>query len=42
MAQAEPDRWLVVEAIQSIADTQATIQARLETLLSQVGKVTVK
>jgi dTMP kinase len=42
MAQAEPERWLVVDATQSIAETQASIRKRLETLLSQVGKVTVK
>ena len=34
MAEAEPDRWLVVNATQSIAATQATIRRRLETLLS--------
>ena len=42
MAQAEPGRWLVVDAAQSIAATQASIRVRLETLLSQVGKVRVK
>jgi len=40
MAQAEPDRWLVVDATQSIRETQATIRARLKTLLSAVGEVT--
>ena len=34
MAEAEPGRWLVVDAAQSIAATQATIRRRLETLLS--------
>ena len=34
MAQADPDRWLVVDAAQSIDDTQAVIRKRLETLLS--------
>ena len=34
MAEAEPDRWLVVDATQSITATQATIRSRLETLLS--------
>ena len=34
MAEAEPGRWLVVDATQSIAATQATIRSRLETLLS--------
>lgn len=42
MAQAEPDRWLVVDAAHSIAQTQATIRMRLEPLLSEVEKVTVK
>lgn len=32
MAQAEPDRWLVIDATQSIPDTQATIRMRLELL----------
>ena len=40
MAQAEPHRWLVVDATQSIEDTQATIRARLETLLSTREEVT--
>jgi thymidylate kinase len=35
MAQAEPNRWLVVDATQSITDTQATIRTRLEHLLTQ-------
>jgi dTMP kinase len=34
MAQADPHRWLVVDAAQSIDDTQAVIRKRLETLLS--------
>lgn len=34
MAEAEPDRWLVVDATHSIAATQATIRSRLEILLS--------
>ena len=34
MAQADPDRWLVVDAAQSIDDTQTVIRKRLETLLS--------
>ncbi len=34
MAQADPDRWLVIDAAQSIDDTQAVIRKRLETLLS--------
>lgn len=34
MAEAEPDRWLVIDATQSIPDTQATIITRLELLLS--------
>lgn len=42
MAQAEPDRWLVVDATQSIAATQANICARLKVLLSQVRKATAK
>jgi len=41
MAQAEPERWLVVDATQSVADTHATIRARLELLLSELGKVVV-
>ncbi|GAB4545382.1 MAG: dTMP kinase [Anaerolineae bacterium] len=35
MAKAEPGRWLVVDATQSIPDTQAAIWRRLEHLLSQ-------
>ncbi len=34
MAQADPGRWLVIDAVQSIGDTQAVIRKRLETLLS--------
>jgi dTMP kinase len=34
MAQADPGRWLVIDAVQSIDDTQAVIRKRLETLLS--------
>jgi dTMP kinase len=34
MAQADPGRWLVIDAAQSIEDTQAVIRKRLETLLS--------
>jgi dTMP kinase len=34
MAQADPGRWLVIDAAQSINDTQAVIRKRLETLLS--------
>ena len=34
MAQAEPDRWLVIDATQSVDDTQAIIRIRLEALLS--------
>jgi dTMP kinase len=36
MAEAEPDRWLVIDATQSIPSTQAAIIARLELLLSKV------
>ncbi|UCC87706.1 MAG: dTMP kinase [Anaerolineales bacterium] len=42
MAEAEPSRWLVVDATRSITDTQATIRMRLELLLSKAKKVTVK
>jgi dTMP kinase len=42
IAQADPDRWLVIDAAQSVADTQATIRKRLEGLLSKVREVTVK
>jgi dTMP kinase len=35
MAKAEPDRWLVVDATQSVPDTQAAICMRLERLLSE-------
>jgi dTMP kinase len=35
MAEAEPNRWLVVDATQSIPDTQATIRTRLEHLLAE-------
>jgi len=34
MAQADPGRWLVIDAAQSIDDTQAVIRKRLESLLS--------
>ncbi len=34
MAQADPGRWLVIDAAQSIDNTQAVIRKRLETLLS--------
>jgi len=34
MAEADPGRWLVIDAAQSIDDTQAVIRERLETLLS--------
>jgi dTMP kinase len=34
MAQADPERWLVIDATQSVEDMQAAIQARLQTLLS--------
>ncbi len=34
MAQVDPGRWLVIDAAQSIDDTQAVIRKRLETLLS--------
>jgi len=34
MAQADPDRWLVVDATLSISDTHAAICARLESLLA--------
>jgi len=40
MAQAEPHRWLVIDATRSIEDTQAAIRARLETLLSTREEVT--
>jgi dTMP kinase len=35
MAKAESKRWLVVDAVQSIPDTQAAIWRRLEHLLSE-------
>ena len=35
MAKAEPNRWLVVDATQSIPDTQAAIRARLGHLLAE-------
>jgi dTMP kinase len=38
MAKADPDRWLAVDAAQSIPDTQAAIRARLERLLSGRAK----
>lgn len=38
MAEADPDRWLAVDAAQSIPDTQAAIRARLERLLSGRAK----
>jgi dTMP kinase len=42
MAEADPVRWLVIDATQSITDTQATIRLRLKLLLSNAGKVTAK
>lgn len=42
MAQANPDRWLIVDATQSIPDTHASIRMRLERLLSEAEEVTVK
>jgi dTMP kinase len=42
IARTDPDRWLVVDAAQSVADTQATIRRRLEELLSKVREVTAK
>lgn len=42
MAEANPDRWLVVDATQSVADTQATIRVRLEHLLSRAEEVRVR
>ena len=38
MAEADPERWLAVDAVQSIPDTQAAIRARLERLLSERAK----
>ena len=38
MARAEPHRWLVIDAMQSIPDTQVAIRRRLEHLLSEVGR----
>ncbi len=38
MAEADTDRWLAVDAAQSIPDTQAAIRARLERLLSERAK----
>jgi hypothetical protein len=38
MAEADPDRWLAVDAAQSIPDTQVAIRARLERLLSERAK----
>ncbi len=38
MAQAEPERWLVIDATQSVAETQAAIRTRLERLLSEVAR----
>jgi dTMP kinase len=35
MAQADPNRWLVVDAVQSISDTQAAIYTRLGRLISE-------
>jgi dTMP kinase len=35
MAGAEPNRWLVVDATQSITDTQVIIRARMEHLLTE-------
>jgi dTMP kinase len=38
MTEADPDRWLAVDAAQSIPDTQAAIRARLERLLLERAK----
>jgi dTMP kinase len=42
IARTDPDRWLIIDAAQSVADTQATIRRRLEELLSKVREVTAK
>jgi dTMP kinase len=38
MAQAEPERWLAIDATQSVTETQAAIRTRLERLLSEVAR----
>ncbi len=38
LAQAEPERWLVVDATQAVEDTQRAIWARLESVFPEVGK----
>jgi dTMP kinase len=40
IARTDPDRWLVIDATQSVADTQAAIRKRLEGLLSKAREVT--
>jgi dTMP kinase len=42
MAQAEPHRWMVIDAMQAIDDTQRAIRERLETALPEVRKATIR
>jgi dTMP kinase len=42
IARTDPDRWLVIDATQSVADTQAAIRKRLEGLLSKAREVTAQ
>jgi dTMP kinase len=42
IARTDPERWLVIDATQSVADTQAAIRRRLEGLLSKAKEVTAK
>ena len=42
MAQAEPHRWMVIDAMQAIDDTQRAIRERLETVLPEVRKATIR
>jgi len=37
MAAAEPNRWLVVDALQPVADIQAIIRERVASLIKERG-----
>ena len=42
MAQTESHRWMVIDAMQTIDDTQKAIRERLETVLPEVRKATIR
>mgnify|MGYP005842639459 CR=1 FL=1 len=42
MARAEPQRWMVVDALQAIEAIQHTIRQRVTSLLPELGKVEIR